>query len=665
MDSSNATRPMLGFQILRCLALRVWAGNPRRTVDPAGLAELAGSVATVGVLEPLLVRPLATADGEITHEILAGQRRFLAAGIAGLVDLPVIVRAVPDDVALELALAENAGREDVHPLEEAEAIDALVKAHGRTAEQVADRLGRPVRWVQRRLTLLSLCPAARALLVTGTLPLAHAQALAAVDADTQARVLTQFPIERGFPTAKAFARAIIYELHLLSGAPFDAGDEKLPGGACGTCRKRSDAQIDLFCGGPSDGVHCLDAACWDGKVVAIWERAQKAAKKKHLQVLNGDDVFRGGFGPTPQVRADAPYTLKAPAADAQPVAIARTSRGKVVELYAALAVRGGDDEAEGETEDERHEKARARDDAHRATVEARRAEALKVAEAKTARLVEVAGTPVGLALALRVGLAGMADLDGDRGEGLFRVCTAMGLAAPSVLGIEGVLRTVSAEDLPPLAAAYLASVWALNPDADEQDPTARELRALLDAPPPSEASPPAVRLWVSEGLWDALPNDARDDLEEPIGGAAVAWSGREGWITAEVSDVAVLTALRGMAEALDLPMYEGAAPPVFDPERPAAHRTIELRAKRGDWLQHRSGLRDTAKAPLHKRWLPDDQDRVAKVSLGEVYSKILAYCREHGVTLLADGVQVSPEKPVEAPAKPARKPAKGKKGGAA
>lgn len=97
------------------------------------------------------------------------------ASAAGLTEVPCVVRVLDDATALEIALVENSQRNDPSPLEEAESIDLLTRKHGRTVDQVADKLGRDVRWVRRRLTLLTLCEAARERMRKGELPLAHAE----------------------------------------------------------------------------------------------------------------------------------------------------------------------------------------------------------------------------------------------------------------------------------------------------------------------------------------------------------------------------------------------------------------------------------------------------------------------------------------------------------
>lgn len=360
------TSPHAHPEELALSRLRVWRDNPRKTVGD--VSELAASIAKVGVIEPLLVRELPEPEGEVTHEVVAGQRRFMAAILAGLATVPTMVRALADDDALELALAENAARTDVHPLEECEALSQLIETHKRRPEQVADRLGRPVRWVERRLSLRLLAPAWREDLISGRLPLAHAEMLARLDLDTQRDLHGKCERFTELPSARAFARELRFHLRNLATPPFDVTDASLPGGACKACPKRSDAQPDLFdAGGPDADAHCLDTGCWSKKCDVTWERAKKAAARAKLTVIeNPAEVFTWGAS----LKWDCPYvgaaSLGEHASEMKPVAVARDDRGGIHQLYdraaaealkkaaakAAQATGGGVTDEEDEEDDE-------------------------------------------------------------------------------------------------------------------------------------------------------------------------------------------------------------------------------------------------------------------------------------------------------------------------
>lgn len=390
----------LSLESIELRALRVWSGNPRKTVDPVKLEELAESIREKGVCVPLIVRPLAVAEGAVTHEILAGQRRYKAASRV-LVDeapMPCVVRDVDDAEALELGLLENAARDDADPIEEAEAIEGLLKL-GRTTQQVADRLGHHFTWVEKRRKLVGLCDEARAWVRARGVPLAHAQALATAPHDAQAAVAQRFA-EGELPGSRFFLQELRRYLHTLSEAPFDLTDAKLPGGACAKCTKRSDAQMDLFSADARDGAACLDSACWTGKADAVWAEAQKSAKKRKLTVIaDPDEVFSWGES----TKSDGAFFTKnrlAEGVELKPVAIARSENGHVVELYDRKAVEeanqrayarrnGGDDEDEGdEAPEERAPKGPSKWDQARAAREER-------ASAWLARIAEALRAPGG------------------------------------------------------------------------------------------------------------------------------------------------------------------------------------------------------------------------------------------------------------------------------
>lgn len=228
--------------------LRVWPGNPRKTVNEEALEELAVSIRDLGVQQPVVVRALASPIGDVTHEVIDGQRRYLAAQRARLVELPGIVRDIDDVQALEIALAANTARAEAEPLEEAEALEALVK-QGRAPHKIAERLGRSVQWVERRRKLLKLSEETRVFAREKNLSFAHMLALAFVDASVQKEVVQQFARTDPayFPAATPFARQVSYKLRRIENAPFDPKDAALGGeGACGTCLYRSDKQGDLF-----------------------------------------------------------------------------------------------------------------------------------------------------------------------------------------------------------------------------------------------------------------------------------------------------------------------------------------------------------------------------------------------------------------------------------
>jgi ParB family chromosome partitioning protein len=152
--------------------------QPRTRMDEGALYELAESIKSQGVMQPVLVRPLA---GGADYEIIAGERRVRAARLAGLDEVPVLVKDVADEAAAVMALIENMQREDLNPLEEAQGLQRLVSEFKLTHEQAAAAVGRSRSAASNLLRLLNLAPPVQQLLMAGDLDMGHARALLALD----------------------------------------------------------------------------------------------------------------------------------------------------------------------------------------------------------------------------------------------------------------------------------------------------------------------------------------------------------------------------------------------------------------------------------------------------------------------------------------------------
>ena len=159
--------------------------QPRTRMDEGALYELAESIKAQGIMQPILVRQLSSGDNTGKYEIIAGERRFRAARIAGLDRVPVLVRDVPDESAAAMALIENIQREDLNPLEEAQGLQRLVKEFGLTHEQAAQAVGRSRSAASNLLRLLNLADPVQTMLMAGDLDMGHARALLALDRATQ------------------------------------------------------------------------------------------------------------------------------------------------------------------------------------------------------------------------------------------------------------------------------------------------------------------------------------------------------------------------------------------------------------------------------------------------------------------------------------------------
>ncbi len=131
-----------GMRDVRIDAIRPNAQQPRRTFQADALAELEGSIRQLGVLVPLIVRPLDAPSGGAEFELIAGERRWRAAAAAGLTSVPVVVRDADDQASLEYAIVENLQRQDLDPLEEAMGFAHLIDEYRFTQERVAERIGR-------------------------------------------------------------------------------------------------------------------------------------------------------------------------------------------------------------------------------------------------------------------------------------------------------------------------------------------------------------------------------------------------------------------------------------------------------------------------------------------------------------------------------------------
>ncbi|MBQ0945674.1 ParB/RepB/Spo0J family partition protein [Ideonella sp. 4Y16] len=153
--------------------------QPRTRMDEGSLYELAESIRSQGIMQPILVRPVG--DPVLArYEIIAGERRFRAAQLAGLSEVPVLVKPVPDEAAAVMALIENIQREDLNPLEEAQGLKRLVDEFGLTHEQAAQSVGRSRSAASNLLRLLNLADPVQKLLMAGDLDMGHARALLAL-----------------------------------------------------------------------------------------------------------------------------------------------------------------------------------------------------------------------------------------------------------------------------------------------------------------------------------------------------------------------------------------------------------------------------------------------------------------------------------------------------
>jgi ParB family chromosome partitioning protein len=179
LGGDDATKETLAT--LPVTSIRPGKYQPRTKMNKEALAELAASIKSQGLMQPLLVRPV---ENE-RYELIAGERRWRAAQLAGLTELPVVIRNVPDESALAMALIENIQREDLNPLEEAAGLQRLIDEFKMTHEQAADAVGRSRSATTNLLRLLKLAAPVQGMVMDGALEMGHARALLTLDGARQ------------------------------------------------------------------------------------------------------------------------------------------------------------------------------------------------------------------------------------------------------------------------------------------------------------------------------------------------------------------------------------------------------------------------------------------------------------------------------------------------
>lgn len=200
--------------------------QPRSAMDPDRLEELAESIRAQGLVQPIVVRPLARAG---SYELIAGERRWRACRMAGKTSVPAIIRVVPDEATLALALIENIQREDLNPLEEATALKRLIDEFELTHGQAAENVGRSRASVTNLLRLLELAPEVRELVDQRRLDMGHARALLTLDRAQQVRAAHEVvQLELSVRQTEALVRRLRAD----------------PSGGTQTTSKQRDADID-------------------------------------------------------------------------------------------------------------------------------------------------------------------------------------------------------------------------------------------------------------------------------------------------------------------------------------------------------------------------------------------------------------------------------------
>lgn len=259
--------------------------------DQARLEQLAESIRTVGVQQPAVVRPKFDA-ADAYYEIVAGERRWRASKLAGVPDLPCIIRELDDVAALKIQTIENLQREDVHPLDEADGYKRLMDEAEYDVDRVATDVGKSVSYVYQRLKLLELAPIARGLFVEGTITAGHAILLARLRREDQEDVVKWIRDQgrwSGVPGVRSLSDYIQRTVYLeLAKATFKKDDETLvpEAGPCTLCPKRTGYTPALFADVGKDD-YCLDRRCFEAKINALvaLRRDEAKAKVKNGKIL--------------------------------------------------------------------------------------------------------------------------------------------------------------------------------------------------------------------------------------------------------------------------------------------------------------------------------------------------------------------------------------------
>ena len=196
------------------------AYQPRTRMDEGALYELAESIKAQGIMQPILVRRLHEGANAGKYEIIAGERRYRAARLAGLDSVPVLVRDVPDEAAAAMSLIENIQREDLNPLEEAHGLQRLVKEFGLTHEQAAQAVGRSRSAASNLLRLLNLAEPVQTMLMAGDLDMGHARALLALERAAQITAANQISARKlSVRQAESLVKRLGAEFNLVSPKP--------------------------------------------------------------------------------------------------------------------------------------------------------------------------------------------------------------------------------------------------------------------------------------------------------------------------------------------------------------------------------------------------------------------------------------------------------------
>ena len=298
------------FEILHTGSITPSLTNPRKTFDQAKLQELANSIKATGLHQPILVRPLPASRLVDTfqdrrpgmplpsYELIAGERRLRACRLAGVDEIPAMIKHLTDHQVLECQIVENLQRDDLSPLEEAEGYQALIDATGINKDAIGDRIGRSRTYVYGRLKLLDLGVKGREALREGKIDASRALLIARIPDDKlQIKALTEFTAADWRGDAKLSYRAALEWIRdnvmlKLVEARFNIADADLVplAGSCNSCEKRTGANPDLFSDIDAPDL-CTDPVCYRAKGDAHLKAITDKARARGLEVIEGKEAL--------------------------------------------------------------------------------------------------------------------------------------------------------------------------------------------------------------------------------------------------------------------------------------------------------------------------------------------------------------------------------------
>ncbi|HBZ67560.1 MAG TPA: hypothetical protein DEO70_12050 [Bacteroidales bacterium] len=287
---------MSGIQMIPLEAIVLSQMNPRRTFNEASISELAESILQVGVLSPVIVRPVKKG-----FELICGARRFKATKLSGLTEIPSIVRKLSDTEALELMITENLQRQDVSPLEEAEAFQNLITHRQYDVQALVTRFGKSEFYIRMRLKLNDLIPEFRELLSLDHIGVSHAMELCKLDGQYQRELFqSQFSNYQGLfwscPSVKVLKRNIEQNFTLkLENATFSLDDNTLNkiAGSCTSCPQNTASNQLLFPDVTGTGI-CMDRGCFKQKSETYFQREIARIQDEEPGILLGYPINING-----------------------------------------------------------------------------------------------------------------------------------------------------------------------------------------------------------------------------------------------------------------------------------------------------------------------------------------------------------------------------------